>query len=138
YADSWSSTRMETIFHHVLQLLLADPEATPLDIQVLFADPTLRQQRLAQLIDNDRLSHAVRNFWQNFEALSPSEQRSQVQPVLNRLNVFLGSPVVERLTCHPQTLDFRALIRERKIVLVRLSGDTIFNAVDTLGAIFLV
>ena len=33
YASNWSQTRMETVFRNILQVVLADPNSTPLDIQ---------------------------------------------------------------------------------------------------------
>ena len=41
------------------------------------------------------------------------------------------------MTCHPNTLDFAKYIREKKIVLVDLSGKAIRNEVGSLGAIFM-
>jgi hypothetical protein len=134
YADGWSETRMETVVRNILQVILADPEATPLDIQELINNDNYRR-RLLKSVDS-KISRASKHFWQTFEDTSPSEQRSQTQSVLNRLSAFLGSSHIELLTCHPNTLDFRSLINGKKIVLVDLQGDEVASEVSTLGAIF--
>lgn len=136
YADSWSSTRMETTMRQLLQLILADPEATPLDIQEVILSAPYRRRLLTILEKEDKISSANRQFWRHFDNLSPSDQRNSMQSILNRLSAFLGSPHLERMSCHPKSLDFRQLIREKKIVLIDLSGDEIKSEVGVLGAIF--
>ena len=134
YKDSWSATRMETVIRNILQVVLADPQSTPLDIQELVSNSNYRRRVIKAL--DDKLSRSSKNFWRSFEDSSPSEQKAQTQSVLSRLSAFLGSPHIELLTCHPNTLDFRTLISEGKIVLVDLYGDEVASEVSTLGAIF--
>lgn len=136
YADNWSITRMETTMRQLLQLILADPEATPLDIQEVVLNAAYRRRLLTILEKEDQLSTANRQFWRHFDTLSPSEQRSSMQAILNRLGAFLGSRHLEHMSCHPHTLDFRRFMREKKIVLIDLSGDEIKSEVGVLGAIF--
>lgn len=135
YKDSWSETRMETTYRNILQVVLADPEATPLDIQELIGNNNYRR-RILKSVDN-KLSRSSKNFWRTFEDSSHSEQKDLTRSVLSRLSAFLGSPHIELLTCHPHTLDFRKLISDGKIVLIDLHGDEIASEVSTLGAIFL-
>lgn len=135
YAKQWSSTRMETTFRNILQVILTDPQATPLDIQEVIINPNYRRKKVAERTPD--LSRAARNWWNLFDEASGSEQRSQTQSVLSRLTAFLGTAHIERMTCHPHAIDFRALIRDKKIVLIDLSGDAIGTEVDSLGAIFL-
>lgn len=137
YAASWSETLMETTFRNILQVLLSDEQATPLDIQELVENEAYRRRIVSRAQQSGQLSRATTNFWMRFEQASSSRQSNQTQSILNRLGAFLGSKSVELMTCHPRALDFRQLIRERKIVLVDLSGDAITSEVDSLGAIFL-
>lgn len=136
YKEHWSTTRMETTLRNILQVVLADSQATPLDIQEVIENPKWRKRLLADLKAENRLATSTQRFWERFEDLSPSVRSEQVQPVLNRLG-FLGSAHLERITCHPQTVDFRQLMREKKIVLIDLSGSAIASEVKMLGAIFL-
>jgi hypothetical protein len=136
YANSWSETRMETTMRNILQVVLSDPQATPLDLQELVNNPNYRRKIISRLKQAKRLSRASINFWRDFENLSSNQQHLQTQSVLSRLSAFLGSSHIELMTCHPNTLDFRALIREKKIVLIDLSGDALKSEVGNLGAIF--
>ena len=134
YKASWSETRMETVIRNILQVVLSDPQSTPLDIQELVGNHNYRR-RMLKTVD-DKLSRSSKNFWRLFEDSSPSEQKALTQSVLSRLSAFLGSPHIELLTCHPNTLDFRKLISEGKIVLIDLYGDEVASEVGSLGAIF--
>jgi hypothetical protein len=136
YKEHWSTTRMETTMRNILQLVLADRQATPLDIQEVLDNPRWRKRLLSRLRENNKLATSTERFWERFDNLSPSQQSEYVQPILNRLG-FLGSPHLELITCHPNTIDFRQLIREKKIVLIDLSGNVIASEVGMLGAIFL-
>lgn len=137
YANSWSESRMETVFRNLLQLVLIDPHATPLDIQEVCTNGHYRKRLLDIARKRDMLSMVAEGFWRSFEAMSPSEQRAYTQSILNRLAAFLGSAHIELMACHPNTLDFRKLIKGKRIVLIDLSGDRISTEVGSLGAIFL-
>lgn len=136
YASSWSETLMETTFRNILQVILSDPHATPLDITELIENPDYRRRMLIRAQKSGKLSRAAKNYWKRFEELSPSKRQSTTQSALNRLGAFLGSKPVELMTCHRDTLDFRKLIQEKKIVLVDLSNPAIASEVGSLGAIF--
>lgn len=134
YKKTWSETQMETVIRNILQVVLTDPEATPLDIQEMVSNAHFRRRIIKTC--EDRLSLSSKRFWETFEDSSPSAQKNQTKSVLNRLSAFLGSRHIELMTCHPHTLDFRKLISEKKIVLVDLSGKEVVSEVGTLGAIF--
>jgi hypothetical protein len=136
YANNWSETQMETVMRALVQVMLADPEATPLDVQELFLNPKKRA-RMLQKLQQQGVSRSTLLFWKSFEENSPSDQARMARPVLNRMTAFLGSPLVELMTCHPQTINFRELIANKKIILIDLSGEDIRAEVGSLGAIFL-
>jgi hypothetical protein len=137
YADSWSETQMQTVYSTILQTILTDPEATPLDIQEVIDNPNYRRRIVSRAIKEDRLSQRRRNFWRNFENQSHSRQQDRVTSTFNRMEMFLGSTHLENMTCHPRGLDFKQLIRDRKIILINLHGNNIATQAGGLGAIFL-
>lgn len=141
YRDQWSHTQMETAFRAFLELIFSDPDATPIDVQEIADNPAYRNRllnkALAETDRKKRLSRGTRNWWRNFlENKSDSERRKITQPLLNRLNIFLGKAHIEQMTCHPGAIDFRKIIEDDMIVLVNLSGQNIRTEVGSLGAIF--
>ncbi|MEZ4667873.1 MAG: hypothetical protein R3E39_08160 [Anaerolineae bacterium] len=128
---------METTFRAILELLLNDPQATPLDIQELVNNRTFRANLLNKLKSGDsRLPRTTRNYWRDFENLSPSEIKDRTAPILHRLTAFLGTGHLELMSCHPKTIDYKSIIAGKKMVLIDLSGAKVANEVGNLGAIF--
>jgi hypothetical protein len=126
--------RMDYVLRNVIQTLLTDPEATPRDIARVLLEPEYRENMLAKLDEN---SWALRQFWEWFEGQSPSERMEIASPILTRAGTFLGNHTLSLMTCHPETLPIKTLIRDRMIVLCNLSGENIASEVGTIGAIIL-
>lgn len=136
YAKSWSEGQMERLFRNILQIVLTDPEATPLDIQKLLEDANYRRRAIAATRKaQGRLSHALEDFWQRFEEDPISVQRDRTSPVLNRLGVFLDGQM-ELMMAHPFGLDFRTIIGQKKVLLFDLAGGSMMSEADNLGSIF--
>ncbi len=135
YEKVWSEGQMDRVLRNVLRTLLLDPEATPLDIQRLLLHGGYRASLLDAL--QERKMRANLMFWQEYNQKSEGMQVQIAQPILNRTEAFLGNPAVERMTCHPHALNFRALIEGQKVVLINLSGEAVRSEVGSLGAMFL-
>lgn len=136
YEGIWNEGRMDMVMRNVIQALLTDPEATPLDIDRLLTHDRYREAVIKRMKTHDEVSFGVINYWQEFASKSGGQKREIAQPILNRTRAFVGNRTLEGMTCNPQGLNFQSLIRERKIVLIRLAGDAIRNEVGSLGAIF--
>ncbi|MFC1959384.1 type IV secretory system conjugative DNA transfer family protein [Chloroflexota bacterium] len=137
YESIWREGRMDVVLRNVLQALLCDPEATPLDISRIFSDAHYREHLLELMQTDSNSSLATEIFWREFANKSPGEKEQLGGPIMNRTSAFLGNRHLEIMTCHPQTIDFQQFMKERKIVLVNLSGEAIRSEVESLGAIFL-
>ncbi|MBI1258519.1 MAG: hypothetical protein GC204_13710 [Chloroflexi bacterium] len=136
YESIWQEGQTDRVMRHVIEALLCDPEATPLDIRRLFADDAYRAKLVEMMEDNDDVSFDTVDFWQDFDERSEGGIREMARPILNRTSAFVGRRTLELMTCHPKSLNFQAFIRDKKIVLINLSGDEIVNEVGSLGALF--
>lgn len=137
YESVWRPGRMDLVFRNLLHALLCDPESTPLDIERLFINKSYRASVIAKVGTHPDGSTAMQNYWRNFGTKSRSEQAETSSPILSRTGIFLGNRALEYMTCHPQTLNFQALVQGRCIVLVNLAGEAIRSEVGSLGAMFL-
>lgn len=135
YAGIWLEGQTNRVIQHVLRTLLCDPGATPLDIERLLIHGGYRAS-LIEVLQEQRLRSSLM-FWKHYNEQSEPTRSQMTQPVLNRTEAFLGSPAIEYMTCHPNTLNFQALIQERKIVLINLAGKALRSEVDNLGALFM-
>lgn len=135
YANIWLEGQTNRVIRNVLRTLLCDPGATPLDIERLLIHGGYRAS-LVEVLQEQRLRSALM-FWKHYNEQSEPTRSQMTQPVLNRTEAFLGSPAIEYMTCHPNTLNFQAFIQERKIVLIDLAGKALRSEVDNLGALFM-
>lgn len=134
YAGQWTS-RMEDALYNALAALTCVRGATLRHLPPLFLDPDFRAAVLNGVDDE-----LVLEYWrQEYGRLTDRAQREVAQPVLHRLRAFFRNPALRRLVCQPGTLDFRAIMAKRKILLVRLPlGDVHLGPeAATLGALLI-
>jgi hypothetical protein len=106
-------------FRAAIGALEAEPHPTMRDIARVFMDHTYRGWLLSQ-IDN---SEVVDTWEFQYNSSSAGNQRQIAQPVMTRVRSFYGNRRLYPILCHPQHIDFRKLIRERKIILISLPSD---------------
>ncbi|MBZ0285213.1 MAG: type IV secretion system DNA-binding domain-containing protein [Anaerolineae bacterium] len=136
YESVWRD-RMDLVYRNVLHALLCDPAATPLDIDRIFTSHSYRDYLIERMDKHPQVSTAVQAFWRDYGRRGKSEQAEMAAPIRNRTAIFLGNRALELMTCHPQMLNFRSFIEQKKIVLINLSGEAIRSEVGSLGLMFL-
>lgn len=134
FVEHWSPTRMESALYSALALLHWHEDATLLDIPRLFHEPFFRREVMARCQDLVAL-----DFWQNeYEAMSPGQQREMAQPILYRLRLFYRNPVVRNIICQPrQSLDFREIIQAGRIFLASLASQEVQSEAEVIGALLI-
>jgi hypothetical protein len=124
FAESWG-IRLEYILRSSLLLLLDQPSATLAEIPRLFHEPEFRLAAVANATNEQ-----VRRFWTTeFEAYPGRFRAEAISPIENKLGSFLLDPFVSRiLTSRTSSFDPRAVIEERKVLLVNLAKGKIGEA----------
>jgi hypothetical protein len=113
------AARMSSYLRAGLLLLQAQPQATMRDLGRLFLDDAYRERLLQKVEDPE-----TQDFWDlQYNTLSPAMQRQLADPILNRIRPFYANPYLYPILCHPDSLDFRALMQSRKILLISLEMD---------------
>lgn len=116
WEDSWGP-RLEHILRNSLLTLLDQPEATLADLLPLLTDKEFRHALLSN-VQNPQ----VRQFWVDEYEKYPYNLRAQaIAPVQNKVGAFLTNPILCRVLTHPDPIDLRAIMDERKILLVNLA-----------------
>lgn len=116
WQDSWGP-RLEHILRNSLLTLLDQPEATLADLLPLLTDKDFRHALLFH-VQNPQ----VRQFWTEEYEKYPYNLRAQaIAPVQNKVGAFLTNPILCRVLTHPNPIDLRAIMDERKILLVNLA-----------------
>lgn len=114
--ETWGE-RMETILRYAFNTLLRTPGATFLDLQKLLTNEGWRSTVVR------RLNFApLTDFWYS---QFPNMPKDATQPILSRMTKIVLSPTLNAIFGQSQnTLNFNDVIRNRKILLINLGGDS--------------
>ena len=118
--DAWGVLLEEILWNTTLTFLEASKDTvyTMAEIPMLLGDSTFRNR-----VVNHLTNRHVKNYWlRKYNPLSEKDQRDETRSTLNRVNAFLTQPIVEYIVGQAQnTIDFRSIMDERKILLIKLS-----------------
>ena len=130
---SWGP-RLEDLLHNVALTLIENPPYTLAEVPKLLRDDRFRDQLTRQLQNED-----VRDFWQyEYDPLRDSEQRDQRASTLNKVRAFLTPLIRDIIGQSTTTLDFRQIMDESKILLVKLAiGEAGEEAVGLIGSVLI-
>jgi energy-coupling factor transporter ATP-binding protein EcfA2 len=116
FRDSWGPLS-ERYLRAGLVAVAHDPAGSLADVPFVFNDPAYRRRLVGRL--RDPLTRAT---FAGLEAMSAAERQQQLAAPLNKLGTLLGRPVVRTVLGQADPkLDFRDVLRTRKIVIVSLA-----------------
>lgn len=119
YNDLGTMPQTADAMENALLTVGHDTEATLRDVNRVFYDDGYRQTLLARISDD-----VTQEFWrQDYGNLSRGQQVQIFAPVLRRIRAFYRNPLLRVMLCHPDSLDFYDLIRQKRIALVSLKAD---------------
>lgn len=118
YPETKRLARTSRLLRAALLTLNADPQATLKDVLRLFTETEYRERLISTLTDPE-----LREEWEQFEQMTPSQRRDAIEPLRSRMSPFYSNPDLTDMMCHPDSLDFRSLIQEGKIILISLKMD---------------
>lgn len=114
FSTSWGDVMNSILANAVLAFLESNRGGSLLDLKRFLVERTLREEFLKTVADDE-----IRYYWQND---FPQIRGKPFAPLLTRLDTFLRSKIVRRIVAQKENrLDFRRIMDERKILLVRLS-----------------
>ncbi len=110
--------RVSYYLRAALLTLNVDREATMKDVVRLFTDSPYRSHLVEQLEDAE-----LRGAWEEFDQMKDGEKRTITEPIRTRMSPFYSNPDLTPIMCHPDTLDFRKMMQEKKVILISLKMD---------------
>ncbi|HEX8459200.1 MAG TPA: type IV secretion system DNA-binding domain-containing protein [Pyrinomonadaceae bacterium] len=123
--ESWGE-RMETILRYAFNTLLRTPGATFLDLQKLLTNEGWRSTVVRKLN-----FPPLTEFWYSQFVNMPKDA---TQPILSRMTKIVLSPTLNAIFGQSKnTLNFNDVIRNRKILLINLGGDSRDRNNEQLG-----
>ncbi len=119
YGSPQGAPRMANALSSALMTLEGESQATVWDVARLFLDDAYRHQVLSEVEDD-----VIWEFWEHeYEAASPGYQSQIREPVVYRMRTFYRNAYLRPVICHPDNLQFEALIEQGKIILLSLAMD---------------
>lgn len=118
FSTSWGDVMDSVLANAVLAVLESKQGGTLFDLKRLLVEKEFRAEFLRTVEDS-----AIRYFWEKeYPAVAGRSQSS----VLIRLDTFLRQKIIRNIVCQKETkIDFRQIMDERKILLVKLSQGSI-------------
>lgn len=110
--------KLEHVLRMIFLALLDKKEATIFDIIRALTDKNFRYDMIESITDD-----VVRNFWTNeFAAWSQQFNTEAIMPILNKVGQILSIEAIKNIFSSTKNkLDFRQMMDEKKILLVKLS-----------------
>ncbi len=130
WGGAWG-VKMEHILRYILLTLLDQPKANMRDIIRIIHDENYRKHCISNVVNPD-----VKNFWmKEYDKYG----KNDVTPLLNKVGAFLVHPTIKRLLIdNPDSLSFRKIMDEKKILLVNLSKGALgADVTNILGSLLL-
>jgi len=116
--DSQMGLVMAEVLQNVVMTLVENPGCTLAEIPLLLQDEGARAM-LVKNVTNKR----VRHFWRLYDHMDRQERQYLTESTLIRVGVLLADPVVLHIFGQSKTtIDFRRIMDEGKILLVKLSS----------------
>lgn len=118
FSTSWGDIISTLLHNAVLAFLSSTTGGTLVDLKYFLTDKDFRSEFLKTVADED-----IRYYWQReFPAMGGKPHA----PLLMRLDLFLRSKLIRHIVAQKDNkLDFRRIMDERKILLVKLTHGSI-------------
>lgn len=125
WRSSWGPRTSDVIRSCLLTLThtnAADSSAFTLaELPELLTNSTFRRYVTGQ----KSVPYGVTDFWQAYESMSDAERAQVIGPSMNKIRALLTRTPLRLMLGQSTGIDFGALFRERKIILVPLAGGVI-------------
>lgn len=134
FGYSWGP-RLEYWLSSAVLALLDYPEATLILVPRMFTDKSFREKVLLKVQDP-----LIKDRWiSEYSKLDQKQQAETISPILNKVGQFLSSPIIRNIVGQPKSsIDFRALMDEGRVLLVKLAKGIIGeDSAALLGAMII-
>lgn len=129
WTEAWGN-RMQNLLTNALTALVEN-DMTLAELPLFLQDVEFRR---AVLRNTSRAS--CREYFENFNALSPHTQREWAESTLNKVGQLLSNNKVRQMFVSPEsTFSFRDMMDSGKILLVKLDRGRLKGAADVLGSL---
>ncbi len=113
FATSWGDQMTSVLANAITAILESKDGGTLIDLRRILVEPIFRNKFL-QTVDDPNILY----YWKNeFQLL----RANAVAPILTRLDTFLRPRIIRNMMAQKEGLDFRDILNNQKILLVKLA-----------------
>lgn len=134
WPETQTQMNLPNFVRAAVMTLLANEDTTLYDFYRMFTDAAYRHKLVANVPwDN------VKDYWRQYDALSQMAREERGAAILNRLHaLFMGDPLMANVLGQaPGRIDFKQVIANREVVIVKLPGRTMEYESRLVGGILL-
>lgn len=131
WSDSWG-VRMEDLMRNSL-IALGEAELTLLELPYFLSHRGFRESVL------EKVSHPlVQEYFKRFNRVTDRGQVTWIEPVMNKLNAFFADERIRQMfTSERSSFNIRAIMDEKKILLIKLDKGKLKDSSDLLGSLLM-
>jgi hypothetical protein len=131
WQDSWG-VRMEDLLRNSL-IALAEAGLTLIELPKFLTSKAFRERIL------EKVTHPIaREYFARFDLMTERAQISWIEPVMNKINAFLADQRLREIFASPKSsFNFREVMDQGKILLVKLDKGRLKDSADLLGSLIL-
>ncbi len=136
WPDVLKQVHLPRYLRNAVQVLLANPGSTLVDMRKFFLDDAVRARMLKNVTDP-----TVVDFWQmEYSETSSFDQRNRVQPLLGRLEIlFVGRSIVRNILGQAENgIDFRQAIENGEAIFIHLPTQSLTLDARLIGTMLMV
>lgn len=113
FATSWGDQMTSVLANAINAILESDKGGTLIDLRRFLVETSFRNKFLESVSDPNILY-----YWKNE---FPMLRKNTISPILTRLDTFLRPKVIRNMMAQKEGLDFGSIMKEQKVLLVKLS-----------------
>lgn len=135
WGDVLSQQNLPRYLRAAIITLFSNPGATLVDMYDFLLNDGLREEMLANVTDP-----TIKQFWEyQYNSKPPSVRVREISPLINRLeSLFMGRSLVRNIVGQGATsIDFRAAIENKEVLLIKLPLKTLPQDARLIGAMLI-
>jgi hypothetical protein len=131
WEESWGA-RMEDLLRNTL-IALVENNLTLVELPRFLTDKEFRETAM------EKVKHPIcQTYFKRFNSLNDRTRNEWIESTLNKANAFLSNGTIRTMLSAPKsTIDFRQIMDEGKILLIKLDKGNLKDAADLLGSLLL-
>ncbi len=135
--------RIQRTLQMTAEAILLDDCPTLNEFELMLTEPIYREAMIAKMKsmlkdkdNNNGKSHIKKllKYWQRFNESEQIDIDREIEPVMNKIGVFLSNRIIRSIVCQKDGVDFRKAADEGKIIIINIPEGTLGDNTKLLSS----